>query len=137
MSIFLLLILISALMTGVIWIIQLIHYPAFLYVDSEKWLGFHQMHVNGITPLVAPLMVGELGLSIYWVYINLTALPIIHLAMVLALWGSTFLIQVPIHNQIEKRNDRDLIEKLIRTNWIRTLLWTVKTTILMIGYTLI
>ena len=39
---------------------------------------------------------------------------------------STFLIQVPIHNIISKDNNMFLLDKLIQSNWIRTLLWFFK-----------
>lgn len=136
MSTILFLLIISAFMTGVIWIIQLIHYPAFGYIDQQKWAQFHEMHVRGITPVVAPLMVVELVLSFYWVYTDQDPLTITNFLLVLILWASTFLIQVPIHNKLENKQSQILINKLCQTNWVRTLTWTVKTITLFLGYTL-
>jgi hypothetical protein len=123
-------------MTGVIWIIQLIHYPAFIYIDHTRWTDFHRLHTRGITPLVAPLMLIELALSIVWVYQDITPFSLTNLAFVLGLWLSTFIIQVPIHDQLVSIKDEKLIQKLIKTNWIRTILWTAKTLLLLQGLTL-
>jgi hypothetical protein len=120
----------------VIWIIQLIHYPAFIYIDHTRWTDFHRLHTRGITPLVAPLMLIELALSIVWVYQDITPFSLTNLAFVLGLWLSTFIIQVPIHDQLVSIKDEKLIQKLIKTNWIRTILWTAKTLLLLQGLTL-
>jgi hypothetical protein len=34
-------------MTGVIWLIQIVHYPAFALIDPNKFLEFHAMHSDG------------------------------------------------------------------------------------------
>ena len=39
---------------------------------------------------------------------------------------STGLIQVPIHEKLKVKYDEYLTRKLIKSNWIRTSLWTVK-----------
>ena len=127
---------VSGAMTGVIWIIQLIHYPAFTYIDHTRWADFHGFHTRGITPIVAPLMLIELALSLIWIYHDIAPLALTNLVFVLLLWLSTFFIQVPIHNQLVSIKDEKLIQKLIQTNWIRTLLWTSKTLLLLLGLTL-
>ena len=110
---------------GLIWIVQLVHYPAFEFVDASNFHAFHQHHTKSITLIVMPLMLAELGLSIYLakeqstVYIG----PLILVGLI---WLSTFLIQVPIHNTLGAGKDSFLIQKLVNTNWIRTILWTIK-----------
>jgi len=110
---------------SLIWVVQLVHYPAFEFVDSQRFLDFHQHHTSSITLIVMPLMLTELGISIYLAKQQ----PSIYLApliLVVLIWLSTFLIQVPIHNALGNGKDSFLIQKLINTNWIRTILWTIK-----------
>ncbi len=120
--------LISWVLVGLIWVIQLVHYPTFEFISTDHFLAFHQHHTRSITPIVMPLMLGELGLGLYlaqqqkWSIIWL-----IPFVFVLGIWLSTFLIQVPIHNQLGAGKDSNLINKLVQTNWIRTSLWTIKT----------
>lgn len=42
------------------------------------------------------------------------------------IWISTFYIQVPIHQRLLEIKDTDLLERLVRTNWIRTAAWTIR-----------
>lgn len=136
MNYILIVLILSAMMTSVIWIIQLIHYPAFHYISDKDWRTFHQMHMKGITPIVAPLMIIEFLFSLLWIYYDLGIFPTLNLIMLIVIWGSTFFIQVPLHQQITNNMDHMLIQKLIKTNWMRTGLWTIKSLLIAIGYTL-
>jgi hypothetical protein len=42
---------------------------------------------------------------------------------VIILWLVTFIFSVPLHNKLLQGKDHLHIQKLVRTNWIRTLLW--------------
>ena len=46
------------------------------------------------------------------------------------IWISTFAIQVPLHRRLERGHDAQSVERLIRTNWIRTITWTAKAALL-------
>ena len=122
-------------MTGVIWIIQLVHYPSFRFVNPALWGDAHAHHINKITYIVAPAMIAELCARIYWLYLDINWISIFTTILLLFIWLSTFIIQVPTHNKLEEQWSMKLVNQLIRTNWIRTLLWTLNTGILLIGYT--
>ena len=117
--------LVSWALFGLIWIVQLVHYPTFEFVDSQNFLAFHQHHTSAITLIVMPLMVAEVGLGLYLVK-QQPAIYLGPLILVGLIWLSTFLIQVPIHNALGNEKDSFLIQKLVNTNWIRTILWTIK-----------
>jgi hypothetical protein len=55
----------TAALVGLVWVVQLVHYPAFLYVADEQFSDFHQLHTRQITWVVLPLMGAELSLSAY------------------------------------------------------------------------
>ena len=46
--------------------------------------------------------------------------------IVLAIWGSTFLLQVPVHRALASGKDEKKIDRLVRSNWLRTMLWCAK-----------
>jgi hypothetical protein len=46
--------------------------------------------------------------------------------VVIAIWMVTFLVQVPIHGKLSKEFDDLTVKRLVRSNWIRTFLWSVK-----------
>ncbi len=118
-----------------VWVIQLVHYPSFRFIDSSKFTDFHRHHTRSITVIVMPLMLAELIVSFLLVYKNgFTFFETIALAMVIGVWLSTFLIQIPIHDQLSSDENSKEINKLVSTNWIRTVLWTGKVVVLMWGY---
>ena len=51
-------------MVGLIWLIQLVHYPLFNYVGSEEFIVFHENHKILITPVVGIVMIVELVTSV-------------------------------------------------------------------------
>ena len=115
------------LLTGVIWTIQLIHYPSFHYIDKLSFVNFHKFHEWRISIIVIPLMIVELITSVV-LYMNDTSSLIfaLNLAIIVLIWCSTFFIQVPIHTILSSGKDKKMIEKLVKTNWIRTFLWTIR-----------
>lgn len=115
-------------MFGVIWVIQLVHYPAFAYAEAGSFARLHQLHTTGISLLVVPLMLAELGAAVGLCVLpdNVQLWQWVLLGLVLLLWLSTFLLQVPLHSQLGQRLDPQIVHKLVQTNWIRTVLWSVK-----------
>ena len=110
-------------MTGVIAVIQSVHYPSFADIADLKFVDFHRRHSDGLGFIVGPVMVVELATAL-WLCHNLGALAILNFAAVLGLWLSTFLISVPCHNSLASGFLADAHRKLVRTNWIRTALWS-------------
>jgi len=110
-----------------ICLIQIVHYPSFRYVDSTSFSTFHQHHTDTITIIVLPLMLCEL-VNVLWVTYKMDFSPIFLVlsGIVTAIWLTTFLVSVPLHAQMAQFKNAEAIEKLISTNWIRTMLWTAK-----------
>lgn len=114
-------------MTAVIWLVQLVQYPSFRYVAAHKFTEFHMHHSNRITPIVGPLMMGDLGCAFWLAYMNQSSLfYLLNLGGIVAIFLSTFLISVPLHNRLTGGYDRQVIERLISTNWIRTGLYSIR-----------
>ena len=116
----------NAIMIGVISITQLITYPSFLKIQRDKFPDFHKNYVRAISFVAVPAMVLELFTLIYMnIYIsNLILMK--SLLVLIMLWLITFIIIVPIHNQLSKEFNQEKIISIIRYNWIRTVLWTSK-----------
>ena len=128
-------ILFTAFMTGVIWLIQLVHYPSFRYVSRDQWSQAHQHHTKRISWIVAPMMIAEGICRLYWIYMELNWVSLASSCLILAVWVSTFLIQVPHHQKLEKTYSIEHIEGLVSTNWIRTIGWTLSLAFLVIRFT--
>ena len=114
-------------LTGVIWTIQIVHYPSFHYNDKLSFVNFHQFHERRISIIVMPLMILELISSVALYFNDMSNHTfLLNLIIVGLIWCSTFFIQVPIHNILSQKKDNMMIEKLVNTNWIRTFLWSMR-----------
>lgn len=114
-------------MTGVIWFVQIVQYPGFQKIPTSHFRDFHQFHVFRIGLVVIPPMIAELATSIWLVtgFEKFWLLNTAGLGLVVCTWISTFAIQLPIHQKLQQ-GSTDKIPRLVATNWIRTILWSVK-----------
>lgn len=109
-----------------IWMVQLIVYPSFLYYTSKNLLLWHQKYTQRLALIVIPLMLGQLILSAFQVYQNLTSYSLSTFLIVLFLWGITLLKFAPMHGEISQGNtSKEFLTNLVRWNWIRTVLWSL------------
>lgn len=122
---------VSAMLTGLIWTIQLVHYPSFAFVEAVQFPSFHAFHSQRITFIVAPLMLVEVALALWgvWQWPQEKVLWAAGL-LVVVIWLSTLFLQIPLHHRLGLSQDLSLVEKLVTGNWIRTLAWSLKTLLL-------
>lgn len=119
-------------MTGVIWVIQLVHYPEFGAIergdDDIDWIRFGERHRTAISIVVGPFMLAE-GVTGLWLAASppdglSRVLPIAGLAAMAVAYGVTALVSVPLHTRLTAQFDADAHRRLVRTNWFRTIAWT-------------
>lgn len=116
-----------------IWLVQLIIYPSFLHCRDDQLLTWHSVYSGRITLVVMPLMltqVAVIGLQlgrglqdasggVSW---TLWACAL----LVAVCWLSTFFLSVPLHGQIGAgQGSAQVLERLVLTNWPRTVAWTL------------
>lgn len=115
---------------GVIWTIQVVQYPVFSAVNAENFQKYHRVHTFWITPVVAPLMILELAASILLIIYppNQIDYKLLWFGFVLSIvvWLSTFFVQVPMHDKLALGFDSAAHERLVKTNWIRTVAWSLR-----------
>jgi hypothetical protein len=51
---------------------------------------------------------------------------LVNLGTILLIWAATAFLSVPLHNKLATGIDAEVIGALIRTNWIRTFLWSAR-----------
>lgn len=124
-------------MTGLIWLIQLVHYPLFAQVHPDAFPAYHAAHSQLITWIVAPVMLVELltagALLLHPPHPRLPAWPLwLGAALVLGVWLSTALLQIPAHATLSQGFHPDAHRTLVLTNWLRTLGWSARA-LLMLG----
>jgi len=113
-------------MTGLIWFVQVVHYPLFAQADKEIFIAFEAEHQKRTTFVVLPVMLVELGSGVYLLMLSMTRDWGLLTALLGMIWLSTFLLQVPCHKKLESGYSRAVIDRLVLTNWIRTLCWTAR-----------
>ena len=113
---------------------QFITYPTFLIIDKNSFNKYHRKYVNIISIIVAPAMVLEITSLIVLVYLSKDFLLVKSLILLLCIWLTTFIIMVPSHNILSRKNDSKEIKKLININWVRTFLWSVKLIVMLFIY---
>lgn len=115
------------LMTGVCWIIQLIQYPSFVFYDSAHFSELHAHHSKMMVFIAGPLMFLELISSLVWLFFEgLHFSSMFNALTSIGLWILTFIIFVPLHSLLQQTYSVTIAQKLVRLNWIRTALWTVR-----------
>jgi hypothetical protein len=118
------------MMTGLIWLVQVVHYPSFHHIDQTQFRQFSTFHTQNITYIVMPLMAVELLSSLVLVIRNPDPFNLSMIALLAIIWLSTAFISVPCHNQLAHGYNAEVVDHLIRTNWIRTIAWTIKSALL-------
>lgn len=110
-----------------------VRYPAFLTVDPHEWPRYHQAHCGWVSLLVVPGMLAQLGANAFLLTVSLHPLVLLATVLTAISLGQTLLVSGPIHGKISQHQDRALIEKLVRVNWIRTVAWFFLVVVSLVG----
>lgn len=126
----------SAVLTGLIWTVQLVHYPGFINVGRETFSTYEALHRKRIFPLVGPLMAAELAATAWLILAgHVSILHMIAAALVILVWVHTWTFAAPAHFRLDREGySKPVIRKLVLGNWVRTISWTVRA--LIYGYLL-
>ena len=121
----------TSVMVGVIWVIQLLHYPSFHFINDQKYIEFQHFHMQRISFIVIPVMLIELASTLLLSYFFRSSLTIILLALLLGIWGITFIFFTNMHQKLTNGFDPSIVDKLVKINWSRTALWSLRLIILL------
>ena len=113
-------------LVGLIWTIQVVHYPLFDAVEREGFRTFHERHARRITMLVGVLMPAEAVLAVWLAWTEPSALTWIGVVLIALIWLATAFLAVPRHAELAEGYDRTAHHRLVATNWVRTALWTAR-----------
>ncbi|MEM7625423.1 MAG: hypothetical protein AAF333_07340 [Planctomycetota bacterium] len=120
-------------MVGLIWFVQVVHYPLFDGVGEDGFAAYEDRHARRTTWVVLPPMVIELVTAVWLVAQRSTLLPGVPawqawagLGLVVFLWAVTFLVSVPQHQRLTQGFDVTSHRILTDTNWLRTTAWSLR-----------
>ena len=117
-------------MVGLIWFVQVVHYPLFSRVGLSEFPQYETDHQRLTSWVVIPLMLTELATAILLLWfrpagVGSTAIWI-GIALIAAIWLITFTVHVPLHGILTTNFDTNSHRKLVAGNWWRTVFWTLR-----------
>lgn len=122
-------------MTGLIRFVQIVHYPLFTKIGSRGFAQYAESHRHLTSLVVVPLMLLELLsaflLPFYMNSVSGRGLSWLARALLVGVWLATAILQVPLHERLGNFYTDEDAEKLASTNWVRTILWTARSFVLL------
>lgn len=117
-------------MVGLIWFVQVVHYPLFGGVGEEKFAAYAEAHSRLTSWIVGPPMLLEAATSVALLFFRPTEIPAwaawVGLILLAAIWLSTAFLQVPRHTALGDGFDMSAHKSLVLSNWIRTTGWSAR-----------
>jgi len=122
-------------MVGLIWFVQIVHYPLYENVGRERFPEYEALHNRLTTWVVGPAMLIEMATAVALLgsaASGTSSLAWLGLGLLILIWISTAVLSVPAHDDLTAGFSADAYHKLVSTNWIRTVAWSMRGVILMI-----
>lgn len=120
----------TGIMTGLIWMVHMVHYPLFAHVGPETYQTYQSEHMRRISVLLAVPWVAEvvLGGIIFLLAPNGTLRLVTLIAGVLQVLVAviTGFVAAPAHGRLLEGFNADELTGLLRANLVRSLLWTIR-----------
>lgn len=121
--------LVTLALVGLIWFVQIVHYPLMARVRPEAFAAYEIEHQRRTTLVVGPLMLAEAAAALallgvlsggaWWIAAT-------GVVLLLVVWTSTLAIQVPLHARLERGFDARIHGRLVGSNWLRTAAWSAR-----------
>ena len=121
-------------MTGVIVFVQVVHYPLFSQVGQKSFPLYHHLHESKtawvvVVPMLVELVAATVALALPAPMAFAEA--VCGWVLVLFLWLSTFLIQIPQHKRLGEQMDAFVLRRLVLGNGLRTVAWSTRSLLLL------
>lgn len=117
-------------MVGLIWFVQIVHYPLMDRVGREEFCKYEMDHQRLTSWVVVPLMTGELLSAVLLLWYRPSGIDSIvawvGIVLLGSIWLVTFCVQVPQHTSLVASYDAEVHRGLVKGNWYRTLAWTAR-----------
>ena len=116
-------------MVGIIWTMQILHYPLFDRVSREAFAAYEMEHNRRFGLLVGPGILLVALTAVAQLFIRPPTTPLVaalaQIVLLALIIVSTVLYQAPQHAKLSSGFDSAAYKTLVRSNWVRTLAWTV------------
>lgn len=117
-------------MTGLIWFVQIVHYPLAASVPEAGFSAYQRRHMDRTGLVVGPPMLVEFVAAAALLVLRPPGVPdwmlFAGFGLLAAVWASTAFVQVPLHHKLCAGFDVAAARRLVSTNWVRTAAWTLR-----------
>jgi hypothetical protein len=117
-------------LTGLIWFVQIVHYPLFDRVGQEAFAAYAIAHSRLTTLVVGPPMSIEALATVLLLWFRPPGIrfsePLIGAVLLALIWLSTMFLQVPQHNLLASGFEAKAHQFLVGSNWLRTAAWSAR-----------
>jgi hypothetical protein len=122
-------------MTGLIWFVQVVHYPLLERVGVEGYGAYQEAHMRLTTWVVGPLMLLE-AVTAVWIVVDRPrglggTAAWGGLALLAVIWLATAFLAVPRHETLRRAFDPGAHSALVASNWVRTTAWSARSALLL------
>ena len=122
-------------MTGLIWFVQVVHYPLMATVPRSSFTDYCISHQHKTAWVVGPIMLIEAMTSFLLIGLHPPGTqPIVVTAgclLIVFIFFRTGFVQMPQHRRLANEYDRDICRDLVESNWWRTVAWTMRAAIVL------
>lgn len=123
----------TAAMAGLTWFVQVVHYPLFHKVGVDEFGSYERRHLRTTPRVVLPVMTVETVATLAIGVVGLdelgVALPVVGVVLLAVVWWNTMRVQVPMHRELAGGYDATVVDRLVRSNWVRTVGWSARTVV--------
>ena len=121
-------------LTGIIWFVQIVHYPLMRKVGKGRFARYAQMHLVLTAFVVAPLMLLEAAAVLFgllhptpWITNDAARLGAV---LLLIIWIATFALHLPSYRKLGQEFEARAYRRMLFGNWIRCYAWSFRSIIL-------
>jgi hypothetical protein len=117
-------------MVGLIWLIQVVHYPLMQMVGRAEFVPYSLRHQQAITPVVGIPMLIEVVTAVVLLvqdpYLRRSGWFLASCVLLVVIWVSTAFWQVPLHRDLLDGHAAERVNSLVLSNWVRTIAWSAR-----------
>lgn len=117
-------------LVGVIWFVQLIHYPLFSRVGVDGFRLFNRREMFRAILIYGFPMTIEITTGILLVWYRLPGIMMlqvwINLILLMGIWGISLVLHLPKQLLLFKSVNLMVVKKIVLFNWFRTVGWTLR-----------
>ena len=108
-----------------IWLVQIIIYPGMHGWDPARFAVLHRDYARRISFIVGPLMLGQAALALHQLIAFPVSTVVAQILLIGGVLGVTIFISVPLHRRLSGGYEERTVNRLVATNWLRTVGWSL------------